>query len=101
VNTPQKPANIDKLHNMKYFTTELSHSPSFVRQYKFNCPQDLIHSNANHKFYNYFFNYSPALDPFSDKYYLNNPKVENYKVVRKPSPTFNNGVNFSQDNYMK
>lgn len=84
---------------IKYYNTDLKHSQ--IIHYNFNSPQDLIHSNANHKFYNYFFNYSPALDPFSDKYYLNNPKGENHKIDRRPSPASDVKLGFSHDNYLK
>jgi len=85
---------------LDYYNTDLKNN-SRIRHYNFNTPQELIHSNASHKFYNYFFNYSPALDPFSEKYYLKNPKLEYKENYRKPSPVADVKLSFSHDNYLK
>lgn len=72
-----------------------------MRQYNFNSPQELVHSNAVHKFYNYFFNHSPALDPFSDKYYLRNQNLPRNESLRKESPSLDLKMMYSHDNYLK
>jgi hypothetical protein len=102
--TPLKQTNNieNRIGNIKYHNTDLKHikhSPN--RNHNINSPQDLIHSNANNKFYNYFFNCSYVVDSFSHKYYLNNPKLENYKMERKPIPVSDVKLGFSHDNYLK
>jgi hypothetical protein len=98
--TPEKSVNNGRDSSLNYYNTDLKNNSS-IRHYNFNTPQELIHSNANHKFYNYFFNYSPALDPFSDKYYLKNPKLEYKENNRKPSPVADVKLSSSHDNYLK
>ncbi len=102
--SPEKSTSIKKDEIMKnnYFNTEVKENTN-KRQLNFNSPQDLVHSNANHRFYSYFFNYSPALDPFSDNYYLKSQNGENHpnQNSRRPSPSSDIKLNYSNDNYLK